>query len=65
MIDGLFNLMAFLFKMVYERLVEVVELKEAHEAMDLADFRQLVAVYEAEEDFIDKYLRPCLAPKCS
>lgn len=33
--------------------------------MDLADFRQLVAVYEAEEDFIDKYLRPCLSPKCS
>lgn len=33
--------------------------------MDLADFRQLVAVYEAEEDFIDKYLRPCLSLKCS
>lgn len=42
-----------------------MELKEAHEAMDLADFRQLVAVYEAEEDFVDKYLRPCLTPKCS
>lgn len=64
-LDGLFNLLAFLFKMVYERLVEVVELKEAHEAMDLADFRQLVAVYEAEEDFVDKYLRPCLTPNCS
>lgn len=52
LVEGLMSFLGFLFKLVYERVVEVVDLKEVHEAMELADFRQIIAVYENEEEFI-------------
>lgn len=64
LVDGLFGFLAFLFKLVYERVVEVIDLKEVHEAMELADFKQIINVYETEEDFIEKHLRRCLAVAC-
>lgn len=64
LVDGLFGFLAFLFKLVYERVVEVVDLKEVHAAMELADFRQIIGVYEAEEEFIEKHLKRCLAVPC-
>jgi hypothetical protein len=29
-IDGLFNFLGYLFKVIYERVVEVIDLKEVH-----------------------------------
>lgn len=29
-IDGLFNLLTFLFKQIYERVIEVIDLKDIH-----------------------------------
>jgi hypothetical protein len=63
-IDGLFNLLGFLFKQVYERVVETIDLKDVHEAMELGDFKQIINVYETEEDFIEKNLKRYLRIDC-
>ena len=55
-VDGLLNMAGFVGKVCFDKIIEVVELKTAHEAMDLGDFKQLANVYETEEDFISKYL---------
>lgn len=50
--DGLFSIVFFVFKTVYEKILEVVELKVVHDSMELNDFKMLVNVLETEEEFI-------------
>ena len=45
MVDGLFGILNFIIKAVYEKVVEVVELKLIYDSMELHDFKQIVNVY--------------------
>lgn len=56
MVDGLFSILAFAFKVIYERVLELVELKVIYDSMELHDFKQLINVLETEEEFIEKHL---------
>lgn len=60
MIDGLFSIPIFLFKQIYEKVVEIIDMKEIHDSMEINDFKQLINVYETEEDFIEKNLKKYL-----
>lgn len=54
--DGLFSIVVFVFKTVYEKILEVIELKIVHDSMELNDFKVLINVLETEEEFIDKQI---------
>jgi hypothetical protein len=41
-------------------VVEVIDMKEIHDSMEINDFKQLINVYETEEDFIEKNLKKYL-----
>lgn len=56
-VDGLFNIAAFVFKIVYDKVIEVIDMKQVHEATELSDFKMLINLFETEEDFIDKILK--------
>lgn len=55
-VDGLFSIVVFVFKTVYEKILEVIELKIVHDSMELNDFKVLINVLETEEEFIDKQI---------
>jgi hypothetical protein len=46
LVDGLFGFAGFIFKLVYERVVEVMDLKEVPESMELSNFKQIINIYE-------------------
>jgi hypothetical protein len=56
-IDGLFSVLAFAFKAVYDKILETFELKHITGTMELHDFKQLMNVLETEEEFIEKHLK--------
>jgi hypothetical protein len=64
LVDGLFGFAGFVFKLVYDRVMEVVDLKEVSESMELSNFKQIINVYETEEDFIEKHLKRLLNISC-
>jgi hypothetical protein len=51
------SILGFVFKAVYEKVVETIELKHVHDSMELNDFKQLINVMETEEEFIAKHLK--------
>ena len=44
MLDGLFSILTFILKSIYDRVLELFELKEIYESMELQDFKQLINV---------------------
>lgn len=56
MVDGVFSILAFVFKNIYEKVIETVDLKHVYDSMELNDFKQLINVLETEEEFIEKHL---------
>jgi hypothetical protein len=55
-VDGVFSILAFVFKNIYEKVIETVDLKHVYDSMELNDFKQLINVLETEEEFIEKHL---------
>lgn len=47
-IDSFLNFGSFAFRIVYEKMIETVELKNIHDAIVVGDFRSLVSVLEGE-----------------
>lgn len=47
-VEGLLGWVGWLLRAVYERLLEVLDLKEVHEAMELGDFKLIINVLETE-----------------
>jgi len=43
-VDGFFNVVVFVFKLIYDKVIEVVDLKQIHDTMELNDFKQLINV---------------------
>lgn len=56
-VDGFFSTLSFIFKAVYEKIIETFELKHIYDNMEFHDFKQLVNVLETEEEFINKHLK--------
>lgn len=52
--EGLASIGSFLLRVIYEKVIELVELRPAHDAMELGDFRLLAGVLESEEEFLEK-----------
>ena len=44
LVDGFVNIVLFVFKLVSERVIEVVDYKDIHDSMELSDFKLIVNV---------------------
>ena len=51
------SILQFVFKNVYEKILEVLRLKIVYDQMELYDFKMLVNVMETQEEFIGKYVQ--------
>lgn len=51
------SILQFVFKNVYEKILEVLRLKIVYDQMELYDFKMLVNVMETQEEFIGKYVK--------
>jgi len=56
-VDGVFSILSFIFKSIYEKVIETVDSKQIYDSMELNDFKQLINVLETEEEFIEKHIK--------
>ncbi len=54
LVDGMVNVLVFVWKSMQDKLVELMEHKEISDTNDISDFRAFIAVLENMHDFITK-----------
>jgi hypothetical protein len=56
MLDGIMNVLIFVWKSINDKFIEVTETKEIVETYEIADYRAFVNVVENMQDFYNKKL---------
>lgn len=65
MLDGLVNTEGFIFKIIADKMCDLIEMKKVWETTDLVEFKTLILILDGEEDFINKKLEPLSKIVCS
>ena len=64
MLEGLINMQSFIFKIIGDKINDLIDMKEIYETTDLMEFKSLIGILDTEEEFIEKKLVPLSTYSC-